>query len=119
MERGGLVRNEQGLVSRVGGVDNMLRIRFEVIDEIEGEEEKEEEEKPEDDWIDIYDGEYWPRRLKEAKKELAREGQKAASVPLGNFENSWVYDERVLHYLQGEVEKLLEVEGGDKMKGYA
>ena len=40
-------------------------------------------------------------------------------MPLGNFENSWVYDERTLHYLQAEMEKLLEVEGSNKMAGYA
>ena len=31
---------DEGMVKRVGEVDNMLRIRFEVIDEVEEEENK-------------------------------------------------------------------------------
>jgi len=34
------------------------------------------------------------------------------------FENSFVYDERTLHFLQRELEALFEVKAGDSLKTY-
>ena len=68
-----------------------------------------------DEWIDVYDGEGWHKRMKGDEKEVEREQQGAASYFLAGFEDSLVLDERNLHYLQQEVAKLLEHKAGGKM----
>lgn len=68
--------------------------------------------------MDIYDGEWWSKRKQEEKKPINRAEQQAAALTLTGFENSFVVDERAAHYLQGELEKLLDVSGGDKFRRY-
>lgn len=83
-----------------------MRVHFEIPEgdvhseaHSEGKEEKGEGE----EWIDIYDGEGWNKRKKEAKKEVNKAEQQTASYALTGFENSFVFDERALHYLQLEL----------------
>lgn len=39
-------------------------------------------------------------------------------MSLQGFENSFVIDERVPHYLSNELEKLLDLSGGEKLRKY-
>jgi hypothetical protein len=47
-----------------------------------------------------------------------RAEQTSAALSLISFENSFIYDERVMHYLQSELEKLLDLSADNKMKQY-
>jgi hypothetical protein len=68
--------------------------------------------------VDIFDGEGWTRYAKTAKRELNRSEQTAAAISLESYVNSFVFDERVMHYLQLELEKLFDLNGGEKFKQY-
>ena len=49
---------------------------------------------------------------------MDRQNQKPASYVTAQFQNSFVYDERTLYYLQREVETMFEVKAGDNLKEY-
>ena len=116
-----LRRESANFVDRLQSIKELLRVRFEILCDENGEEQKKEEEEKkeeEQEYVDIFDGEGWARYAKTAKKELNRSEQTAAAINLGTNANTFIFDERVLHYLQAELEKLLDLQGGEKLKQY-
>lgn len=93
-----LRRESANFVDRLQSINELLRVRFEIQHSESNEEQKKEEE--EQEYVDIFDGEGWSRYAKTAIKELNRSEQTAAALSLGSNENTFVFDERVLHYLQ-------------------
>ena len=41
-----------------------------------------------------------------------------AAYSLNEFGNSYVHDERMVYYVRGELENLLEIKGGEKLTLY-
>jgi hypothetical protein len=91
-------------MQRLEKIDRVLRVHFEILQSQEQSQRSQSEpNQEEEEWVDIYDGEWWTRRKQEEKKPLNRAEQQAAALTLTGFENSFVVDERAAHYLQAEL----------------
>jgi hypothetical protein len=110
-----ITRQEETFMQRLEKIDRVLRVHFEILrseEQSQRSQSEPQQEEGEEEWVDIYDGEGWMKRKKEEKKPLNRGEQQAAALTLTGFENSFVVDERATHYLQAELERLLEVSAG-------